>query len=67
MLIILLQSQTHAVRQQPRLRKEASSALIGLGEAILADETPAEIDSFVGGGIIFEKLLFAKGYWIAAN
>ena len=31
------------------LRKDASSALIGLGEAISGNATSAEIDTFIGG------------------
>lgn len=39
----------HVIRQQPSLRKDASSALIGLGEGISGNATPAEIDAFIGG------------------
>jgi hypothetical protein len=67
----------HAIRQQPSLRKDASSALIGLGEAISANATSAEIGwlrwRHACAGIVCEKLLLAShsgsfyGYWITVT
>jgi len=45
----------YVVKQQPKLRKEASSALVGLGEAVSPNLTSADIDAFLEGTLSQES------------
>ncbi|GLB43526.1 putative ARM repeat-containing protein [Lyophyllum shimeji] len=44
----------HVIRQQPKLSKDASSALVDLGEAIHASVSPAELSVLVEGTLMQE-------------
>lgn len=44
-----MEALLHVIKQQPKLTKEASSALIDIGEAVHATATPEEMNVLVQG------------------
>ncbi|KAF8161530.1 armadillo-type protein [Crassisporium funariophilum] len=50
-----IENLIHTIRQQPKLSKEASSVLIGLGEAIHATASPDQIHALLRGTLIQES------------
>jgi hypothetical protein len=48
------------VRRQPNLRKEASSILVNVGEAICATSTRSEIDTLLRGTLLQE--VYARSF-----
>ena len=44
-----MQTLLHVIRQQPKLSKEASSALIDLGEAVHPSASREEVDVLLNG------------------
>jgi hypothetical protein len=49
-----MESLIHVIRQQPRLAKEASSALVDIGQAIHANVTPEETSVLLRGTLVQE-------------
>lgn len=50
-----IENLIHVIRSQPNLGKEASSDLVGIGEAIHATATPAEISVLLRGTLFQES------------
>jgi hypothetical protein len=50
-----MENLLHVIRQQPRLTKDASNALISIGEAIHANATQNEIDVLLHGTLLQES------------
>lgn len=49
-----LESLLHVIRQQPKLAKDASSALIAIGQAIHATVSPEELSVIIRGTLLQE-------------
>lgn len=49
-----MESLIHVIRQQPRLAKDASSALIDIGQAIHSNVTPEETSALLRGTLMQE-------------
>jgi hypothetical protein len=50
----ILDNLIHVLRHQPNLRKETSSALVGLGEALSANANSTEVDALLRGTLCQE-------------
>lgn len=49
-----MESLIHVIRQQPRLAKEASSALVDIGQAIHSNVKPEETSALLCGALMQE-------------
>lgn len=49
-----MESLIHVIRQQPRLAKDASSALVDIGQAIHSNATPEENSVLLHGTLMQE-------------
>lgn len=49
-----METLIHVIRQQPRLAKEASSALVDIGQAIHSNVTPEETSALLCGTLMQE-------------
>ena len=50
----IMESLIHVIRQQPRLAKDASSALVDIGQAIHSNVTPEENSALLRGTLMQE-------------
>jgi hypothetical protein len=49
-----IENLLHTIRQQPKLSKEASSALVDIGEAVQANVSPTELTALLRGTLMQE-------------
>ena len=55
-----MESLIHVIRQQPRLAKDASSALVDIGQAIHSNVTPEETSVLLRGTLMQEVYVRAS-------
>ena len=51
---LVMESLIHVIRQQPRLAKDASSALVDIGQAIHLNAIPVETQALLRGTLMQE-------------